>query len=185
MDEWTEIVNKKARSKVKVQPEKWQPPEPGWILANTDGAVAKDATKGGGGVVLRDHDGAFRGAAAHFFPDDGKPDIIELKACRKALQFGRELGVQKIHVETDCREAVCMINGSVKNFSAAGPIVEDIKGLMQGWQGCKVTWKRRSANRAAHILAKLAVGNELCEEWRATPPDCILHVIADEIPSFN
>lgn len=185
MDEWRETVQKKARTRVQAQPEKWKPPEQGWILANADGAVSKGADKGGGGVVLRDHDGAFRGAAAHFFPTIAKPEFVELMACRRALQFGRELGVLKIHVQLDCREAVCMINKPIKNLSAAGPIVEDIKVLMQGWQGCKVTWKRRTANRAAHILAKLAVGEEICQEWHSMPPDCILHVIADEIPNIN
>lgn len=76
-----------------------------------------------------------------------------------------------------------MINNSSLNLSAVGPIVEDIKGMMEGWQGCRVMWRRYLANWVAHILAKLAVGDELCEEWRFVPPDCILHVIADEIPN--
>lgn len=76
-----------------------------------------------------------------------------------------------------------MINSACKNLSVAGPIVEDIKCLMQGWQGCKVSWRRRTANRAAHILAKLAVSEQVSQEWRAVPPECILHVIAAEIPN--
>lgn len=81
----------------------------------------------------------------------------------------------------DSKEAVCMINGARRNLSLVGTIVKDIKSLMQGWQGCKVTWRRRSANKAAHILARLPVGDGACVEWRYAPPDCILSVIGDEI----
>lgn len=85
MDEWSNDVPKKVRSLVKTPVEKWIPPEQGWIKANVDGAVASGSGDGGGGVVFRDHDGAFRGALAHFFPNVSKPEAVELMACRKAL----------------------------------------------------------------------------------------------------
>ena len=132
-------------------------------------------------MVLRDHDGALRGAATQFFPYDSKPEFVELKACRRALQIGRDLSISKIHVEMDCNQAVRMINSACRNLSEAGPIVEDIKALMQGWQGCKVSWRRRTANQAAHILAKLAVSEQVSQEWRVVPHECILHVIGAAI----
>ncbi|RCU22136.1 hypothetical protein DVA69_20530, partial [Acinetobacter baumannii] len=60
-----------------------------------------------------------------------------------------------------------MINDPNKNLFAMGSIVEDIKVQMQGWEGCRVTWRRRTANRVSHILAKLVVGVECCQEWSA------------------
>ena len=87
-------------------------------------------------------------------------------------------------MEMDCREAVSMVNSDPRNLSVAGPIVEDIKVLMRDWTGCKITWRRRSANRAAHTLAKVAVGDGISQVWRFAPADCILFVVADEIPDF-
>ena len=127
-----------------------------------DGAVGRSSSDGGGGVVFRDHAGAFRGALAHLFPQVTKPEVAELMACRKALQVGRELRFQRLHVEMDSKEAVCMINDARRNLSMVGTIVEDIKSLMCCWQDCKVTWRRRSANKAAHTLARLAVGDGVC-----------------------
>ena len=77
-----------------------------------------------------------------------------------------------------------MINGARRNLSLVGTIVEDIKSLMHGWQGCKVTWRRRSTNKAAHILARITVGDGACVECRYAPPDCILSVTADEISAM-
>lgn len=151
---------------------------------NVDGATSAATGNGGGGVVVRDHAGAFREALAQLFRNCQKPEIVELMAYRKALTFGRELGIQRIHVEMDCRQAVSMVNSAPRNLSVAGPIVEDIKELMHGWMGCKTTWRRRSANRAAHILAKVAVGDGISQVWRHASPDCILSIIADEIPDF-
>lgn len=117
IDEWNVALQKKAKTPVQVRPESWKPPEQGWMLANVDCVVStRGKTGGGGGVVLRDHDGAFQGVAAHFFPKSTKLKSIELMVCRMALQFASDLGVQKLHVELDCREKVCMLNTLSKNF---------------------------------------------------------------------
>ena len=136
---------------------------------NVDGAISSATGNGGGGVIVRDHTGAFRGTLTQLFPNKTKPEIVELLACRKALEFGRELGIQRIHVEMDCKEAVSMINSAPRNLSVAGPIVEDIKELMQGWTGCKITWRRRTANRAAHVLAKVPACDGVLLDWKFSP----------------
>lgn len=58
--EWRNIhaVEDKAPKSRHVQ--SWEPPVPGWVKVNSDGAVSKQRNSGGGGAVLRDHDGAFR-----------------------------------------------------------------------------------------------------------------------------
>ena len=47
-----------------------------------------------------------------------------------------------------------------------------------------MTWVRRSANAAAHKLARVGVGDELCKVWLGAPPDFVLSVLSDEIPNF-
>lgn len=77
-----------------------------------------------------------------------------------------------------------MINHPMKNLSVSGPWLEEIKSLPHSFADFKVSWVRHSANIAAHKLAKIGVGEELCKVWLGVPPDCILDVISDEIPNF-
>jgi hypothetical protein len=39
--------------------EHWLPPAAGWYKCNADGAFSQESRQGGGGVVLRDHQGVF------------------------------------------------------------------------------------------------------------------------------
>ena len=45
---------------------------------------------------------AFNAGACHFFPSVSDPERAELLACRGALELAREMGVDKVALETDC-----------------------------------------------------------------------------------
>ena len=68
-------------------------------------------------------------------------------------------------------------------LSGAGPWIQEIKTMLASFSDFKVSWVRRSANVAAHKLARVGVGDELCKVWLGLPPDCVLDVISDEIPN--
>ena len=76
-----------------------------------------------------------------------------------------------------------MLNNHEKNLSA-GPIVEDVKSRLKGFDEFKVWWVSRSANAAADRLAKVGMGDELTSVWLSSPPDCILRIVSDEIPAL-
>lgn len=103
-------------------------------------------------------------------------------ACRRAVQLAAEVGVEKVELELDSKGVATMLTTSSKNLSAYGPLVEEIKTLLQGFSDHRIKWVRRTANTAAHIMAKEGVGKELCKVWFQSPPECILHVVAAEIP---
>ena len=86
---------------------------------------------GGGGLVFRDHAGAFRGALAHLFPHVTKPDIVELLACRKALQVGADLHIQRLHVEMDCKGHVASLNVEEKNLSTLDVVIGEVKTMLR------------------------------------------------------
>ena len=90
----------------------------------------------------------------------------------------------RTHVELDYQAVVQMLNSPERNLSAVGPWVQDIKRMLNTLEDLKVTWIRRSGNVAAHKLARVGVGDNHSEIWVDSPPDFILDVIADEIPSF-
>ena len=68
-------------------------------------------------------------------------------------------------------------------MSAAGPLTQELKALLSSFPSSKVTWVRRNANVAAHKLAKIGVGDELCKVWVGVTPECVLDVISDDIPN--
>ena len=52
------------------------------------------------------------------------------------------------------------------------------------FEEAKVIWVRRSANKAAHKLARVGVGDEISMMLVDSPTDFVLDVISDEIPNF-
>ena len=77
-----------------------------------------------------------------------------------------------------------MLNDWSKNLSALGPFIEEIKDMLRSTQEYKVTGARRTANLATHILAKVGVSNDLEMVWSDVPPDCILHIVTNDIPNI-
>ena len=134
-------------------------------------------------MVLRDHYGAFRGGAAICFPCAGHPQLSEILVAKSAVQMAISMDVQRLHVELDSQEVVAMLRGDGRNLSTFGPVVEEIKEMLRTRQEIKITWVRRSANGAAHGLAKEGVRNN-SSLFYDFPPDCIIRVVADEVPTF-
>ena len=60
IQEWRQVHVEERTTKETRRPDNWKPPEPGWIKVNADEAMARAHDRGGGGVVLRDHHGAFK-----------------------------------------------------------------------------------------------------------------------------
>ncbi|XP_020200268.1 uncharacterized protein [Aegilops tauschii subsp. strangulata] len=147
--------------------------------------MSKHMGKGGLGVILRDHAGAFRAASCHVILTATDPGMVELLACKKAIELARRVGVGKLHLECDSAGVLSMLNNQEKNLSAAGPTVEDVKLRLKEFDECRVSWVSRSANAAADRLAKVGMGDELNSVWLSSPPDCILHIVSDEIPAFS
>ncbi|KAM3231327.1 hypothetical protein ACQJBY_061477 [Aegilops geniculata] len=155
------------------------------MKANVDGAMVKEGTGGGLGVIFRDEDGAFRGAASHFLPDCPKAETTELLSCRKAVQLAIQRGIQKLHLETDSQAVAKMIGEEGRNLSPVGQMIEEVKNMIRTREEFKITWVRRTANGATHILAKLGVTSRTSVFWDLDPPVCILSTVSDEIPTLS
>ena len=149
-----------------------------------DGATSKVGSKGGAGVVFRNHEGAFLGGACHVLPGCPDPTASELHACRRVVQLADEFNANRLHIETDSKEIASKLQNREKDLSVLGPLVEEVKMMLQAREQWKITWVRRSANGAAHALAREGVSNDLCKVWLHQPPDCILHILSAEIPAF-
>jgi hypothetical protein len=67
LEEWHNFQAPKP-VKMPTLKERWVARDEGWMKVNTDGAMAKSEEAGGGGLVVRDHDGRFLAWACHFVP---------------------------------------------------------------------------------------------------------------------
>lgn len=152
VEEWSAVHEQRKAGRPSLARERWLPPDNEWIKANADGASTKTRNKGGGGAVLRDHNGEFVAGSCLFFPSEYDPELSEIKACRRAMQLSMELGLDKIILKMDSQVVY-------------GPMIEEIKGLLKTRDAYKVRWARCWANGVAHILAKEGCGYELCKTW--------------------
>ena len=123
---------------------------------------------------LRDHVGAFSGGACAFLPSTSDPRLLEVMASRPVMQLAIQHGFQKVHLEHESKEVVAMLNGSSKNLPSVGPLIDEVKEMLRTRQEYKVSWVKRTANDAAHILAKEGVSMEMNKVCLDGPPDCIL-----------
>lgn len=184
MEEWQAVHGRKSKVPKAVPVEKWKPPDEGWVKVNVDGATSKWGDNGGAGVVFRNQEGAFLGGACHSFPGCQEPAEIELQARRRAVQLADEVNATSLHIEMDCQEIVRKLQSKAPDMSPLGPMIQEVKSMLETRQRWKVSWIRRTANTAAHGLAKEGVLNNLCKVWLHEPPECILHIISAEIPAF-
>lgn len=183
MAEWRAVHDDVKPPREQQSKQKWKPPEEGWLKLNSDGAVSRTGNKGGAGAVIRDENGAFHAGLCHIYRGMNDPEMLEVLACRRGLVLAQEIQVEKIHVELDSQRVVNMLNNPNKEMSAAGPLIQELKALLSSFVSSRVTWVRRTANVAAHKLAKIGVGDELCYVWLGDTPDCVLDVISDDIPN--
>ncbi|KAE8778492.1 ADP-ribosylation factor-like protein 8B-A [Hordeum vulgare] len=157
--------------------QKWEPRDFGWVKINSDDAVSRAGTNGGGGTIFRDHQVAFVAGASQFFPGIVYPEAVEALAYRKAIEMAIDLNIPRAHLELDCKTLVAKINSPGLNLSTIGPWVQEIKTMLTSFMEFKVTWIGRSGNMAAHKLAKVGVGEHRDEIWMDSPPDFLLSVI--------
>jgi ribonuclease HI len=121
--------------------------------------------------------------ACRFLPSVADPERAELLACRLAASLARDQGVQKLILETDCSGIVTKLVSSELDRSVHGPLVEDIKKLLQDFGEIKVQHARRSANEVAHRLAKEGCSNKICNTWVGVPPDWVVNLLDTDCAS--
>jgi ribonuclease HI len=141
LEEWHSVHGLK-QAKTPTPKERWLPPEQGWTKVNADGAFVKFAGNGGGGVVVRDHDGRFLAGSSHFSPSLLDPEQAELLACQKALELMEKLKLKKVIVELDSEVVVSKLKSVEVDRSVHGILVEEIKRALRDIDDHVVKWVR-------------------------------------------
>jgi ribonuclease HI len=109
---------------------------------NSDGAMAKSALHGGGGVVIHDHDGRFLARSSHFFPSLSDPKEAELRACEQGLVLVKRLNLHKVVLEMDSSVLVNKLSSDQRDRSRHGPRIEKLKPAAGEIEDCVIKWAR-------------------------------------------
>ena len=89
-------------------------------------------------------------------PEVKSSEEVEVSACRRAVEFSREVGFSRVIIEGDCLNVMRALSVSTENSSLLGHIYEDIKFNLRGMQVLSINWVKRGGNMVAHTLAKHA-----------------------------
>jgi hypothetical protein len=65
--------------------------------------------------------------------------------------------------------------------SVYGPLIEEIKELLRGFDESMAQVVRRTANSAAHRLAKEGCENNVSRVWLGVPPAFIVNVLNSDV----
>ncbi|KAK9911294.1 hypothetical protein M0R45_035213 [Rubus argutus] len=163
----------------------WQPPSFPFIKFNCDGAVEGIGKRVGIGVIARNGQGDLLVAVGQNLELRLSAFAAELFAVKLALEVAVERRMALVLIETDCLEAVSMINGEEVCMAAEGVIVDQIRGLMGLLQIPAILYARRDANKAAHVLAQYVarIGGRF--QWFEIGLDWLMQVMSNDLLESN
>ena len=80
----------------------------------------------------------------------------KILACRRAIEFAMECGFSELVVEGDNQPVMTALKLEKSSLSRVGHILQDVSCLLKNLRWSQVQFFRRSANTAAHALARHA-----------------------------
>jgi ribonuclease HI len=162
----------------------WQRPQPGWIKCNVDASFHAEDRRGATGVVLRNHDGRYIVGRAKWYDNCLNVLATEALACRDGVLLARELGMQRLQLETDSQVLVRLWEKRLCQNSEIGPVFQQIQDLSRSFVEFSFVYSSRECNTLAHECAKLVSRNNLVE-WLEPPPGLWGIMEAECNPSYD
>jgi ribonuclease HI len=159
---------------------RWIAPSPGWVKINWNASIDKKKGCIGLGAIIRDSAGNV--LAAHGIVREGlsDPTTTEALGVILAIPLGRNRGLRMIQVEGDAKLIVEAVNSGNEDSSMRGHLIADIRVFLRDFQVWKVEHVSREGNKAAHILARMAVNQNLDSVWNGTVPENIRDLVVSE-----
>ena len=136
--------------------QQWRPPEPEHVKLNFDAAVFNSINMAGIGVIARNWNGAVIEAMSMPIPLSQTVNEMEALVCRKAVQFAKDLGLQKVVIEGDSLVVINALSQGPDCLSSFGNVIDDILVLADDFQLCVFNHVKRLCNVVADMLAKKA-----------------------------
>lgn len=84
----------------------WVPPPEGTVKINVDAGISVDHNLGAATAICRDREVSYLGSPVLVIHGLLDPATVEAVACRDALALAQDLGMQRVVVSSDCKQAV-------------------------------------------------------------------------------
>uniref|UniRef100_A0A803PR88 Reverse transcriptase domain-containing protein n=1 Tax=Cannabis sativa TaxID=3483 RepID=A0A803PR88_CANSA len=136
--------------------EHWTKPLANTIKVNVDGAIFEANNCFGFGIIARDSTGRIMEGISKSCCGRVSPEYAEIFGIKEALSWIKTKGWQEVTLETDCLVAVQAIKSTVNMPSTFGLLVSDCRVILNELNFLKFNFAKRSANNAAHFLARSA-----------------------------
>ena len=147
---------------------------------NFDAVMFSELRFSGVGAMIRNEKGEVMAAMSARGPQVGESAVVEIIACRRALEFAGEAGFTDLVVEGD--------NLSVMKSLAAswlGHIIQDIKGLTRSLRNVSFSYVRRATNSVAHGLVRYAKNIREDMYWMEENPPPVLEALCYDFSQLN
>ncbi|OMO50989.1 reverse transcriptase [Corchorus capsularis] len=155
----------------------------GWLKLNCDGAFDKASNEAGIGVIIRDDNGRVVQGCNKTIKAKSAT-CAEALAVYEGLKLARNIGAQRLIVETDCQLVYQNAISIRDRCWEIEPISEDIKNLLKDFQQSKMRWISRTANQAADWVACQARKKMCPEGWVDQPPSSLVYILSrDGLPA--
>ncbi|KAK9994655.1 hypothetical protein SO802_024358 [Lithocarpus litseifolius] len=160
---------------------RWLPPISPRYKVNYDGAIFKDLGAAGLGVIIRDSEGCVIGALAERIPLPISVATVEALACRRAIQFAKDLSIYEATFEGDAEIVTNALRAGTSNHPEFGLVINDSLALASGFRFCNFAHVKRLGNLVAHFLARKAKSGNVLQVWIESIPDDIAPIVSCDI----
>ena len=106
LQEFLDVQDQKPAATGPSLPQQWQPPNENKFKVNFDAAIFKSCNQAGLGVIIRDWRGKAIEALSTSVPAAQTVVELEALACRPAVLFAVELGLQDVVFEGDSLQVI-------------------------------------------------------------------------------
>ena len=137
------------------RPTQWLSPSGECAKVNVDAAIRGTSRAGSAVALCRDKNGTFIGASALVIKGIHDPTALEALVVRESMALADDLGLNSIHVASDCK----IVIDDIKQNSGASycAIIHEIIEYSNSFSTCNFFHEFRSLNFEAHNLAKHAL----------------------------
>ncbi|XP_045831362.1 uncharacterized protein LOC123922707 [Trifolium pratense] len=150
---------------------RWSPPLRDILKANVDAHLSSDG-HWFSGIVLRRSDGSIVGAATQSHKGSSEILMGEALGLNDALDWLEKIDEHQVILEMDSQTIVKAIKEKATVRKNWGRVVRRCIGFLGENPNADIRWVPRSANRAAHEMAKWTE-HEPNSEWSNCVPTCI------------
>ncbi|KAH9802749.1 reverse transcriptase domain-containing protein [Citrus sinensis] len=157
---------------------RWLKPSIRWVKCNVDAAIDNSRGLISFGAVIRSAGGDFIAAKSDIFPGSFEPCVAEAFGVKEALSWLKEFAFHFVILEMDSLQVFNALNDKVVYPNGFRSIIVDCRALAQSLGEVAFSFVRRSANSAAHTIARVGHSMSGLGEWSLVPPPWLIDALS-------